>query len=192
MSGSLRERIKAVGGFALAAALLLAMRMTTPNYDGRVAPIAAHGRIGAGDVDGRRFSARAERVETAHRIRFARLASTIEERDSSGVWLIVHASAMATQEPVSIGSAVLLTRDGRRYVQTTRLPAAAPLLGVRELQPGIRDSGVFVFELPADAVAGTTLLLAANRIAPLDSEVRIDLRLDAAPTPAATFDLVRP
>jgi hypothetical protein len=192
VSTSLRSRIAAVLGFLTAAALLLAMRMTTPNYDVSVAPIVEHGRLGAGDVAGRRFAARAERVETARRVRFVRNVSTVEERDTSGVWVIVHVSAMATQEPVSIGSAALLTRDGRRYTQTTRLPTMPPLLGVRELQPGIRDSGVFVFELPADAVAGTTLLLAANRIAPLDSELRIDLGIRTAPMPGDTFDLVRP
>lgn len=191
MTAPLRERLFAVGGAVLAAALLLAMRMTTPNYDGRVAPIVERGRIGGDYVTGRRFAARADRVETAQRVRFAR-ASRVEERDSSGIWVIVHASAMAMQEPTSIGSAALITREGKRYAQTARLPSMAPLLGVRELQPGIADGGVFVFEVPADAVAGSTLALAANRIAPLDSELRIDLGLVVAPTPREFFDLVRP
>ena len=192
MTAGWRSRGVATLGFVAAAALLLAMRMTTPNYDGRVAPIVEHGRIGGDYIVGRRFAARVDRVESARRIRFARTASAVEDRDSGGVWIIVHASAMAMQEPTMIGSAALLTRDGRRYAQTARLPATAPLLGARELQPAIADSGIFVFELPADAVAGAALVLAANRIAPLDSELRIDLGLATAPAPRDTFDLVRP
>ncbi|HSX60118.1 MAG TPA: hypothetical protein VLF18_07970 [Tahibacter sp.] len=192
MSALLRSRAASILGFIIAAALLLAMRMTTPNYDGRVAPIVERGRIGGDYAIGRRFAARAERVEAAQRIRVARLGATLEERDTSGVWIIVHASAMAMREPTTIGAASLRTRDGRRYAQTARLPSVAPLMSTRELQPAIADSGVFVFELPADAVAGATLVLAANRIDPLDSELQIDLGLTAAPAARDVYDLVRP
>jgi hypothetical protein len=173
-----------------ALALLLAMRESIPNYNGRMAPIVERGAPGE-YVAGRRFALRVDAVESARVIRFARTPSAIEQRDTSGVWLIVQASAMATHEPQLIGSAALLTRDGRRYVHSGRFPATPPLLGARELQPGVASSGVFVFELPADAVAGATLVAAANRIDLLDSELRIDLGLATAPSPRDHYDLVR-
>lgn len=179
-------------GILAAAALLYAMRVTTPNYDGRVAPIVEHGRLGGGYIEGRRFSARVDAVETARRLRFARAPSTIEERDTSGIWVVVRAQAMAAYEPTFIGSAELLTRDGRRYQQTARVPTVAPLFAGRELQPAVAEHGVFVFELPADALVGASLVLAANRIAPLDSALRFDLALTAAPAAREFVDLPRP
>ena len=116
----------------------------------------------------------------------------MEQRDSSGVWLIVQASAMAVQEPTLIGSAAILTRDGRRYDSSGRLYTAPAQLSTRELQPGVASQGLLIFELPAEAVAGATLALAANRLDRLDSELRIDLGLDQAPTPREFYDLVRP
>lgn len=194
MSAPRRFRWGALLGIVAASALLLAMRESMPNYNARMAPIVERGTLGE-YVHGRRFAARVEAVQAARVLRFARSASapeSLEQRDSGGVWLIVRASAMATQEPTLIGSAAILTRDGRRYEQSGRLYNAPPTLAVRELQAGIASTGVLIFELPADALVGARLVLAANRIDPLDSELQIDLALATAPLPREFYDLVRP
>jgi hypothetical protein len=182
---------RVVAGLLISAALLLAMRETTPNYDARVGPVIERGKPGK-FVHGRRFAARVDAVATASRLRFTRAADTVEQRDSSGTWLIVQASAMAVREPSLIGSAAILTRDGRRYDTSGRLYTAPGQLTARELQPGVASQGLLIFELPADAVAGATLVLAANRLDRLDSELRIALGLTTAPAPREFYDLVRP
>lgn len=182
---------RVLAGLLVAAALLLGMRETTPNYDDRVGPVIERGKPGE-FVHGRRFAARVDSVTSASRLRFTRMADAVEQRDSSGIWLIVQASAMAVQEPTLIGSAAVLTRDGRRYDSSGRLYTAPGQLSTRELQPGVASQGLLVFELPADAVAGATLVLAANRLDRLDSELRIDLGLATAPAPREFYDLVRP
>lgn len=181
----------AIAGVLIAAALLLAMRETTPNYDARVGPVIERGKPGE-FVHGRRFAARVDAVATASRLRCARQGDTPEQRDSSGIWLIVQASAMAAHEPTLIGSAAVMTRDGRRYDSSGRLYTAPGQLTTRELQPGVASQGLLIFELPADAVAGASLVLAANRLDRLDSELQIALGLDSAPTPREFYDLVRP
>lgn len=182
---------RVAAGLLVAAALLLAMRETTPNYDARVGPIVERGKPGE-FVHGRRFAARVDAVTTASRLRFARSGDAMEQRDSSGTWLIVQASAMAVREPLLIGSAAILTRDGRRYDSSGRLYTAPGQLTLRELQPGVSGQGLLIFELPADAVAGASLVLAANRLDRLDSELHISLGLDTAPAPREFYDLVRP
>lgn len=182
---------RVAAGLLVSAALLLAMRETMPTYDARVGPIVEHGKPGE-FVHGRRFAARVDAVATASRLRFARQGDTPEQRDSSGIWLIVQASAMAAHEPMLIGSAAVLTRDGRRYDSSGRLYTAPGQLTTRELQPGVASQGLLIFELPADAVAGASLVLAANRLDRLDSELQIALGLDQAPAPREFHDLVRP
>lgn len=193
MSTPRRFRWSALLASAATLAMLLAMRESMPNYNARMAPIVERGAPGE-YVHGRRFAARVTAVETARMLRFARSGTpdSVEQRDSSGVWLIVQASAMAVQEPTLIGSAAILTRDGRRYEQSGRLYNAPPTLAARELQAGVASAGVLIFELPVDALAGARLALAANRIDPLDSELQIDLALAAPPLPREFYDLVRP
>jgi hypothetical protein len=172
-------------------ALLLAMRESIPNYDGMTGPIVERGVLGEWK-QARRFAARADAVLTARAIRTEKtgVPESLSRHDTSGVWLVVDATAKAVDEPVSIGKAQILTRDGRRYARTERLGSTRQLSGA-ELQPGIESRGVLVFELPADQVAGATLVLADSPIAILDSELRLDLRLAAAPAPREFYDLVR-
>lgn len=182
---------RVAAGLLAAAALLLAMRETLPNYDARVGPIVERGSTGE-FVHGRRFAARVDAVTAATQLRVARTGDALEQRDTSGTWLIVQASAMALREPLVMGSAAILTRDGRRYDSTDRLYSAPGQLTARELQPGVASQGLLIFELPADAVAGSTLVLAANRLDRLDSELHIALGLDRTPRPREFYDLVRP
>ena len=193
MNALAASRWRSVAYVLLALAILYAMRATIPNYDGQMAPILVRGKAGE-FVASRRFSARVDGVETAREVRFARIGARddVDRRDTGGVWLIVRASAMATQTPLTINGADIVTRDGRRYQQSGRLYNAPQQLTSRELQPGVASEGVLLFELPADAVAGATLALTENRyLTMLDSELRIDLGLDKAPEPRDAYDLVR-
>ena len=173
-------------------ALLLAMRESIPNYNGMTGPIVERGAFGAW-VEARRFAARADSVTTARVIRYAKSGApdTIAQHDTSGVWLIVDVTARSIDAPLMLAKAQIATRDGRRYARTERLNIGARQLSSIELQPGIESLGVFVFELPADQIAGAQLVLADAPFAILDAEVHIDLALKAAPQTQDFYDLVR-
>lgn len=173
-------------------ALLLAMRESIPNYNGMTGPIIERGALGAWTY-ARRFAARADAVTTARLVRYEKTGVTesLAQHDTSGVWLVVDVTAKAADEPLMLGKAQILTRDGRRYARTERLGGGARQLSGVELQPGIESRGAIVFELPADQIVGAQLVLADSPIAILDSELRIDLAITAAPTPRDVYDLVR-
>lgn len=173
-------------------ALLYAMRASIPNYDGMTGPVVERGAF-ATWTQGRRLAARADAVTTARVVRYAKsgAADVLAEHDTSGVWLVVDATARGVTEPVTLMKAQIETRDGRRYARTERLGIGARQLSAVELQPGIDSRGVLVFELPADALVGTRLVLADTLFPLLDSELSIDLAIATAPKPADYYDMVR-
>jgi hypothetical protein len=164
---------------AAAVAVLWGMQRTVPNYNRLVAPIEARGEPGV-LVRGRTVAARVDRVTLARTLRLHRFGRA-HTYDTSGVWLIVRATATSVEGPATIADAVIETADGTRYQQTERLSSARDLLSSRTLQPDVPTEGDFVFELPRDAVSGAELLLAERRfgLGMLDSRLRIPLGLDS-------------
>jgi hypothetical protein len=111
----------------------------------------------------------------------------IEERTTSGVWVIVKVDAVAVRQPAMIGAFALQTRDGKRYQHTERLrlPAKVGLLG-RELQPEMPVPALLVFEVPENQISHLTLIAGEREIPHLTSEARIPLRW-SDPNPAASI-----
>jgi hypothetical protein len=189
-----------VDGVLLAAAfaVLAAMRASTPNYTRLLAPIDSHGARGE-LVRGRSLALRVEGVDVARRLRVPAPGGA-RELDSSGLWLIVHASAQAVERPERVAGAAIATADGRRYAHSDRAGYARALLAAQELQAGVPARGDLVFELPQDALADARLVASAHPLdlAPLDSRLDVGLGLDAATLAAAisamrdVYDLERP
>jgi hypothetical protein len=165
---------------AAAVAVLWGMRRTTPNYNRLVAPIETGGDVGA-FVRGRTVAARVDRVMLARTVRLHRFDGA-RTFDTSGVWLVVRATATSVEGPATMADAVVETAGGVRYQQTERLAGATDLLSSKTLQPEVPTEGELVFELPRDALTGAELLLAERRfgLGMLDSRLRIPLGLDAA------------
>jgi hypothetical protein len=164
---------------AAAVAALWGMQRTVPNYNRLVAPIETDGEPGE-LVRGRTVAARVDRVALARTVRLHRFGRA-QTFDTTGVWLIVRATATSVEGPAMMADAVIETADGARYQQTERLSSARDLLSSRTLQPDVPTEGDLLFELPRDALAGAELLLAERRfgLGMLDSRLRIPLRLDS-------------
>jgi hypothetical protein len=162
-----------------AAAALWAMQRSTPNYTRLLAAVETRAVVGE-FARGRVLAVRVDGVDLAKTLEVDHLGK--REFGSSGVWLIVHASASATREPARIGAAAIETVDGRRYVQSGRPTMGTRLLSRIDLQPDVVERGDLVFELPAAALAGAHLVVSAAPfgLAPMDSVLRIPLGLDDA------------
>lgn len=180
------------GLFAKAAALLLAalllagMQRFTPGYAEITGPIPLAGRLGE-TLSGRSFSIRAEHVLLAEKLRFRAYGREVE-RDSGGVFALVIARLEAAPASASVSGAVWRSAQGVRFAASQRMAGAPRLLGVERLEPGLPQRGVFIFEIPREAAAGATLLVATSRWARLDSQAEIALPAALEP-PAAVLDL---
>lgn len=175
----MRHTIRAFLVLASGAVLLAGLRWTTPSYAVLTGPIPTSGEQGE-TVAGRSFTAKVRDVRLADRLQ-AKLYGKTVERDTSGVWTVVSAEVEATAETSMVTAVTWLGPSGRHYVSTQRLEGLATLLETKPLQPGLPESGLFVFELPPDEVEGGVLLLSsALRYAEprLDSELRIRLATD--------------
>ncbi len=164
---------------AAAVAVLWGMQRTVPNYNRLVAPIETGGEPGL-FVRGRTVAARVDRLMLARTVRLHRFGRA-QTFDTSGVWLIVRATAMSVEGPAMMADAVIETADGSRYQQTERISSARDLLSSKTLQPDVPTEGDLLFELPRDALPGAALLLAERRfgLGMLDSRLRIALGLDS-------------
>jgi hypothetical protein len=170
--------VLATGGIVL-------MSRTTPGFVDLTAPFVSRGDPGEW-VNTRTFGVRVDRpylVRTLRQTRFGR----VEERTTSGVWVIVKVDAVAIHQPGMIGGFALETRDGKCYDHTARvrLPAQVGLLG-RELQPELPVPALLVFEVPESQVSDLTLIAGEREIPHLTSEARIPLRWGNA-NPSATI-----
>jgi hypothetical protein len=168
----------AVGGIVF-------MSRTTPGFVELTAPFVSRG--GPGEwVNTRTFGVRVDKpylVRTLKQTRFGRL----EERTTSGVWVIVKVDAVAIHQPGMIGAFALETRDGKRYQHTerVRLSSQVGLMG-RELQPEMPVPALLVFEVPENQINDLTLIAGEREIPHLTSEARIPLRW-SDPNPASSI-----
>jgi hypothetical protein len=177
----------AARGLALLVAVgaIVFMSRTTPGWVDLTAPFVSRGEPGEW-VNTRTFGLRVDKphlVRTLRQTRFGR----VEERTTSGVWVIVKVDAVALREPGLIGAFALETRDGKRYQHTERVRLAAQvgLLG-RELQPEMPVPALLVFEVPENQISDLTLIAGEREIPHLTSEARIPLRW-SDPNPAASI-----
>lgn len=172
-------------GLLLAAGAIVFMSRTTPGFVDLTAPFVSRGEPGEW-VNTRTFGLRVDKphlVRTLRQQRFGR----VEERTTSGVWVIVKVDAVAIRQPGMIGAFALETRDGKRYQHTERirLSSQVGLLG-RELQPEMPVPALLVFEVPESQVKDLTLIAGEREIPHLTSEARIPLRW-SEPNPASAI-----
>lgn len=176
----MRRAVLAAGGLAAAACLLALMRWTTPGYAELTGPLPVTGAQGE-KVFGRTLAARVVSVRLADALSTERFGKAVTY-DTGGVFALVTIEAEAVGQTGSITAAAWVGPSGRSFRHTDRVTTgAAALLLSQPLQPGLPRSGLMVFELPADEVAGGELRLSRTIAPRLDSELRI--RLDAANLP---------
>ncbi len=103
---------------------------------------------------------------------------------STGVFVVVGVEADALITPIYFGRVHLETRAGSRYDPRSEWIEAQPPM----LQPGFTVTGSWVFEVPAERVAGARLLVEneSREFDGFDQGLRFDLALDGAtPRPGA-------
>ncbi|KRE14536.1 hypothetical protein ASE66_14310 [Bosea sp. Root483D1] len=174
-------------GAPLIAALLLAgMQRFTPGYAEITGPIPLKGDLGE-TLTGRGFTVRADKVLLAEKLRFKAYGREVE-RDTGGVFALVIARLDAQPVSTTVSGAIWRSAQGARFVASPRFQGAPRLLGTDRLEPGLPQRGVFIFEVPREAVAGATLLVAASRWPRLDTQAEIALPATLG-TPASLLDL---
>jgi hypothetical protein len=182
MSGVLAK----LGALMLAAMLLVGMQRYTPGYAEITGPIPLKGDLGE-TLTGRGFTVRADKVLLAEKLRFKAYGREVE-RDTAGVFALVIARLEAQPASINVSSAIWRSAQRARFVASPRFQGAPRLLGTDRLEPGLPQRGIFVFEVPREAVAGATLLVAASRWPRLDTQAEIALPATLG-TPAPLIDL---
>lgn len=163
---------------ALAGAL--AINATTPGDRTTQAPFPVTGAAGQ-TLTGRDLAA------TVHAVT---LADTLQVDDghnrypvpSSGRWIVVDTSVSGVRTGTGTLQNATLTMGPDTYAATARVGNGAGLIGA-ELQPGVRERGMLIFEVPAAAsehAAGAELRLARDLDERLDTEIRVELDLRTA------------
>lgn len=175
------------------------------DQDALDAPITSHAGLGEVAETGR-FSARLEQVEFARSIELQNTrvnGSTGEQEvtrstrlDTKHIFVIATVSATTPKEPTKVSVAGLSTPEDIFYVATDRVDIRFTL-GNTYIQPGFWVKGVFVFEVPPEAIAGSRVVLSIpsgngiydsiypNRYDQLLPEVALDLGLDEAKAKSA-------
>lgn len=175
-----------LGALVLAAVLLAGMQRYTPGYAEITGPIPLRGALGE-TLSGRSFTVRADQVLLAERLRFKAYGREVV-RDTGGVFALVIARLEAQPASTTVGGAIWRSAQGARFVASQRFQGAPRLLGTDRLEPGLPQRGLFIFEVPREAVAGATLLVAASRWPRLDTQAEIALPATLE-TPAPLLDL---
>ncbi|UBU14179.1 hypothetical protein [Nonomuraea gerenzanensis] len=127
------------------------------------------------DVDARRFTARVDSFAVAKAIQDS--SSTI---GTDNLFLVVSVSAKSSLKPYHMREAVLVTADGKKFAATDRVDSTLTLANTW-VQPDIWVSGRFVFEVPASALPGASVLLGLGTSVLVESyrpQVQVDLGLD--------------
>lgn len=175
-----------LGALLIAALLLAGMQRFTPGYAEITGPIPLKGDLGE-TLTGRGFTVRADKVLLAEKLRFKAYGREVE-RNSGGVFALVIARLEAQPTSTTVSGAIWLSAQGARFVASPRFQGAPRLLGTDRLEPSLPQRGVFIFEVPREAVAGATLLVAASRWPRLDTQAEIALPATLG-TPAPLIDL---
>jgi len=119
-------------------------------------------------------------VVTAVSVRGAAVIHDSADHTTPGVWLIVKVRAEAVGETMVIGYAAIRDARGRLFRASDRLDGqVAGTLLASSLQPGVPDVGEIAFELPRDAAASATLLLAPYTAFDLRMDSMVEIKLDA-------------
>lgn len=173
------RKLAASLGIFFAIFALYVLQKSLPTYGDITSPIAVSGRAGE-KLAARNFEL------TVTQLRFARnikLTAFGNERSygTSGIWAIVEAEAAARNETVTLMSATWLGTDGLRYLASERISNAPALLGRQQLEPGLPQRVLMIFEFPESEMNKGTLLVARYPFQPLDNELHITMNSSTAP-----------
>lgn len=155
----------------LAAAVLYGMQHTRPLYSDITSPIVASGGMNK-RVEARAFALSLDSVRVARVLNVETFGKS-KTYTSSGVWVVVEGDAEAKFETLGLTAGEWLSRSGIRYVLTDRLWATIEMMPGDVYQPGLPRRVLLVFEVPEDAVAGGTVVVAPTKLLPLNDEIRI-------------------
>jgi hypothetical protein len=173
------------------------------NQDDLAAALTSHAEPGKDAVTGQ-FSARLEKIDVARSVRMVstyhssitgrdvvRKSTTIGPMVANGIFVIATISATTPKQPTKLTIAGLQTRDERFYAASDRVEQTYTL-GNSYIQPSWWAKGIFVFEVPKDALAGANITISIpssngiydqiypQRYDQLLPEVALDLNLDEA------------
>lgn len=152
--------------------------MVTPDTETKARPFTRSGAVGD-QVDGRLFEATVLSVRGAARMAEEEFLGEAKEHDTDGVWVIVKVRVVATRKTTSLGYAALRDAADRTYLATERVDQ--PLIGGRDLQPGVPVEADIVFEVPRNVATDVDLLLAVPAIDQrLEAQVEVHLPIDGA------------
>ncbi|MFI6602813.1 hypothetical protein ACIBHX_41735 [Nonomuraea sp. NPDC050536] len=130
------------------------------------------------EIDAGRFSVKVTGVSSAKQLRsFGKSVPTDQ------IFLVIELQATVPKKPLTLGTPDLLAADGRRFQATDKVQKSDTIAG-SAIQPGWWTPGVFVFEVPVDALAGAKAVIGAQGSAlygePLMPEAQVELGIDDA------------
>ena len=193
----MRRVLSALLAVALAGAAV-ALQGAHWSYTRAYGPLVKNGHVGR-TIAEPLFTIRVEPVEAARTIAVPGTSySKPQEIPANGVFIVVIATVEARRSPIYAGRARLHTRYGD-YSPTDKFggggglskPVVTPLSYVR-FQPGMPRRGVYVFDVPREAVADARLYVSdhdaeeaqygfyRNDPRRFADEVHVDLDLDGA------------
>ncbi|QEN89855.1 hypothetical protein FZC33_27660 [Labrys sp. KNU-23] len=153
--------------------VLALLRWTTPGYAVLTGPIETAGRQGTRAETGE-FSLTVDKLILSELLIFQRYGKKVE-RGTGGVWAVVAAEVAGKHRTLMLGGIALRGASGRIYMQSARIEGMSQLLSGKELQPGLQQRGLFVFELPADELAGAELVVSREIFPRLTSQLAVAL-----------------
>ncbi|WP_107649174.1 hypothetical protein [Mesorhizobium helmanticense] len=163
--------VRSVLALMFAAFVLYGMQHTRPLYSRITSPIAYSGGMNK-RVEASAFALSLDSVRVA-RVLNTETFGKSKTYTSSGVWVVVEGEAEAKFETLGLTSGEWLSGSGVRYVLTDRVPATIEMMSGDVYQPGLPRRVLLMFEMPEDAVAGGTVVVARTKLLPLDDEIRI-------------------
>ncbi|PAP93050.1 hypothetical protein [Mesorhizobium wenxiniae] len=163
--------MRSVLALLFAAAVLYGMQLTRPLYSDITSPIVSSGGMNK-RVQASAFALSLDSARVARVLNVETFGKS-KTYTSSGVWVVVEGEAEAKFETLRLTSGEWLSGSGIRYVLTGRLPATIEMMPGDAYQPGLPRRVLLVFEVPEEAVAGGTVVVARTKLLPLDDEIRI-------------------
>lgn len=165
---------------AVALAGALGVTVTTPGDRRTQAPFPVSGVAGE-TLIGRDLAA------TVHSVTSADTLQVDDGRSrypvpSSGRWIVVDASVSGVRTGTGTLQNATLALNSDTYSATSRVGSGVGLIGA-ELQPGVRERGMLIFEVPAPAGeqdGAAEVWLARNVDDRLDTQIRVKLDLGTA------------
>jgi hypothetical protein len=98
--------------------------------------------------------------------------------ETTGVWVLVRIRVDSVKDPVAMGYAAVRDERGRTYQDAGKIDQ--PLVGGREIQPGVPIEGVVVFEVARDVKRLTARFAKAPYFLYLDAVAEVPLPITRA------------